>query len=227
MDNTDKSKELLNKLYSGCATILDSLLNDSDSSQEFARIILIGAHGTGKSTLANALSEVLDSPVVESVAREFFKNWKYLEDCEMLNPTAGCMHTTEVKQNILCSMSRWDFMRWVDTNINCIMTRCPLDTIAYGFADPKVSDELMKTNLNMLKEDPKFCQAIEKSLFVYLPIEFKLEDDGVRPMDKMFQRKVDTYMRKLMYDFHITPLVVSGSVEERMEAVLMRWLVCH
>lgn len=218
MDN----KEALNKLYQGCAALLGSILNDDEP--QYDRIIFMGSHGTGKSTLANALSGVLEMPVVESVAREFFKDWKYLEDCEMVNPKAGRVRTAETKQNIICSMSRWDFMRWVNADVPMIMTRCPLDTLAYGFADPLVSDNLMNTNLEVLKESQEFCKAIERSLFIYLPIEFAIEDDGVRPTDKMYQKKVDACMRKLMYEFHITPLVVTGSVEERLEAILIKVL---
>lgn len=220
MDNQDIAKKILTGIYKTAAVLSDIASNVEDNTCD--RIILMGAHGTGKTTLANVLSEITQTPVVESVAREFFKDWKYLEDCEMLNPKARRIHTAEVKQNIICSMSRWDFMRWVKADVPVIMTRCPLDTLAYGFADSLVSDNLMNTNLETLKESQEFCKAIEKSLFIYLPIEFAIEDDGVRPMDKMFQKKVDTCMRNLMYEFHITPLVVTGSVEERCHQVLVK-----
>ena len=228
MDNKDSKTmkdlqvdQILKGIYQACANAME-LFTPENMAQQIDRIILIGAHGTGKTTLANALSKVIDTPVVESVAREFFKDWKFLEDCEMINPKAGRVRTAEAKQNIICSMSRWDFMRWVNADVPVIMTRCPLDTLAYGFADPLVSDNLMNTNVEILKESQEFCNAIEKSLFIYLPIEFAIEDDGVRPMDKMFQKNVDTCMRKLMYEFHIAPLVVTGSVEERMKAILVK-----
>ena len=220
MDNQDITKKILTGIYKAAAVLTDIASNVDDN--ECDRIILIGAHGTGKTTLANALSEITQSPVVESVAREFFKDWKYLEDIKMIDGRMPKSSITEAKQNILCSMSRWDFMRWVKADVPVIMTRCPLDTLAYGFADPLVSDNLMNTNLEVLKESQEFCKAIEKSLFIYLPIEFSIEDDGVRPTDKMYQKKVDACMRKLMYEFHITPLVVTGSVEERCHQVLVK-----
>jgi predicted ATPase len=183
------------------------------------RIILIGAHGTGKSTLADALSKKLDIPVVESVAREFFKNWKYLKDTGLvtgLTPNGE----SNVKQNILCSMSRWDFMRWVNADIPVIMTRCPLDTLAYAAADKTVSQSILDTNKNILLENEEFMNALNNSLFIYLPIEFNIENDGVRPTDIEFQKEVDEEMRKLIYEFKITPLVVSGSVDERVNTVV-------
>ena len=64
--------------------------------------------------------------------------------------------------------------------------------------------------------------ATGKVYTVYLPIEFALEDDGMRPTDKDFQKNVDGAMRSLIYDFKITPLVVTGSVEERVESVMIK-----
>lgn len=183
------------------------------------RIILIGAHGTGKSTLADALSKKLDLPVVESVAREFFKNWKYIKDtCLVTGLTPN--GESNVQQNILCSMSRWDFMRWVNADIPVIMTRCPLDTLAYAAADKDVSQSILDTNKKILLENEEFMNALNSSLFIYLPIEFNIENDGVRPTDIEFQKEVDEEMRKLIYEFKITPLVVSGSVDERVDTVM-------
>lgn len=183
------------------------------------RIILIGAHGTGKSTLADALSERLDIPVVESVAREFFKDWKYIKDTCLVTPMTA-EGESNVKQNVLCSMSRWDYMRWVNAGVPVIMTRCPLDTLAYAAADTNVSSTVFKTNTKILQESDEFMNTLNTSLFVYLPIEFNIEDDGVRPTDLEFQKKVDEEMRKLIYEFKITPLVASGSVDERVNTVM-------
>lgn len=213
--------EKVNSIYWAAAT-LAGLLMDNDYEGEINRVILIGAHGTGKSTLANALSKVCGMPVVESVAREFFKDWKYMEDNDIIDPRMPQSNIVNTKQNILCSMSRWDFMRWVNAKVPCIMTRCPLDTIAYAMADSKVNGKMIENNLEILQKYEDFNNAIKRSLFVYLPIEFALEDDGMRPTDKDFQKNVDGAMRSLMYDFKITPLVVTGSVEERVESVMIK-----
>ena len=175
------------------------------------RIILIGAHGTGKSTLANALSERLDIPVVESVAREFFKDWKYIKDTCLVTPMT-VEGEANVKQNILCSMSRWDYMKWTNAGVPVIMTRCPLDTLAYAAADANVNPTVFKTNTKILQESEEFMNTLNTSL--------NIEDDGVRPTDLEFQKKVDEEMRKLIYEFKITPLVASGSVDERVNTVM-------
>lgn len=224
MDNKENkqadNQELLNNLYKGCDAFLGSLINDNEEAQ-YDRIIFIGSHGTGKSTLANELSKILDMPVVESVAREASKNFMLLEN-------EGVISSKDVPesirknayQKVLCSMALWDFMRWVCADVPCIMTRCPLDTVAYAMADRLILRETVSECFDALQDDDEFQHALQRSLFVYIPIEFGIENDGVRPTDVNFQKQVDEAMRKLLYIFGITPLAVTGTVDERLESIL-------
>jgi hypothetical protein len=100
------------------------------------------------------------------------------------------------------------------------MTRCPLDTIAYAMADNNISLDTVSDCAQVLQDDNEFLQAIQRSLFIYIPIEFGIENDGVRPTDAAFQKRVDEHMRKLIYSFGIAPFVVSGSVDERLESII-------
>lgn len=216
--------QILKGIYQACADAMELFLPEN-TAQRIDRIILIGTHGTGKTTLANELSKIIGIPAVESVAREVSKDLKQLED-------AGVVETNKIPdsirksayQNVLCSMAFWDFMRWVNADVPCIMTRCPLDTIAYAMADKNVTYDIVKSNLDNLKNNDVFQQAIRCSLFIYIPVEFGIENDGVRPTDTGFQKEVDAGICKLIYDFKITPLVVTGSVEERLEAILVKVL---
>ncbi len=218
MQNENDLKQLLAEVYQTAAKTLDIIGNINESQSD--RIIFMGAHGTGKSTLANALNEILMLPVVESVARNFFSNWKLMESRMLIDKRVSDRVMCDTKQDILCSMSRWDFMRWVKADIPCIMTRCPLDTIAYAMADDGVSQICVDTNIGFLKSMEGFEEALKKSLFIYLPIEFELENDGTRPMDPQYQHDVDVAMRSLMNSFGIKPLVVSGTVDERLRTIL-------
>jgi predicted ATPase len=221
MDNKEslENKKLLENLYKECAAFLGPMLDNEEA--KYDRIVFIGSHGTGKSTLANELSRILDMPVVESVAREAAKNFTLLED-------AGVIETNNIPesvrknayQKVICSMAHWDFMRWVGADVPCIMTRCPLDTIAYAMADKDIAGDTTSECLRNLQDDDEFLLALERSLFVYLPIEFGIENDGVRPTDTDYQKQVDEAMRKLIYVFGIAPIVVSGTVDERLKSIL-------
>lgn len=185
------------------------------AEQSIEHIILIGAHGTGKSTLANALSKELDIPVTESIARATKQIFEGVEDPRI----------ELIKQNAMCSMSRWDFNRWKD--VPNIMTRCPLDTLAYTSVMVKYHDtpeydylQMMRYHNEEFKNDPVAREIMKHSLFVYIPIEFAIENDGVRPTDVEYQKQVDQAMRELIYGFGITPIVATGTVEERVKTVL-------
>lgn len=182
-------------------------------------IILIGAHGTGKSTLAKAISEQLGIPVTESVARAVKKSFENIF-IEALNAKELAL------QNTLCELSRWDFTRWKEC-IN-VMTRCPLDTLAYARVSALNATGPAKEGFQIIydhhyrkfKQDEVAQQMFKQSIFLYLPIEFPLEQDGVRPMDVEYQKQVDTAMRLLIYELDIAPIVVSGTVEERMRTFM-------
>ena len=206
----------LNEIYNLCVDAINMLIDEDGESID--RIIFIGAHGTGKTVLANELSKVIKIPVVE---RECMKDFKYLVNTSIINPQKK-NYTSEAFQHIICSMSHWDFMRWVNAGVPCIMTRSPLDTIAYSNADNSINTEENNSNYLKLRNDKEFMDAIKKSLFIYIPIEFDIEDDGVRPVDTEFQKKVDEALKKIIYEFDITPLVVTGTVKERMESILTK-----
>lgn len=197
----------------------ESLLNQEDKIEH---IILIGAHGTGKTTLAEALASELELPVTESVARKTIEILKQLP-IKVLKEVS----TEILQQGALCEMSRWDFVRW--NEVENIMTRCPLDTLAYtkvAIANARNDDErgyyerIYKYHLHELKRDEVAMHMLTHSLFVYLPIEFEIKDDGVRPTNSQYQKDVDRAMRELMWEFGINPLVATGSVERRTERIL-------
>ena len=212
--------ELMNIVGGAVKDAVMDLAKKCENIQDYDRIIMIGAHGTGKSTLANELGKLTGVTVVESIAREMRNVFDRMEI-----PT-GAVNDTH-KQDALCHLALWDFLRWKDEDV--IMTRCPLDTLAYTMAtfaahDWSKSPDIGRKYLSIIEKytgkmtgDAEVLEMFENSLFVYLPIEFDIENDGVRPVDKKYQELVDISLRQLMSAFGIKPLVVSGTVQERVE----------
>jgi len=56
-------------------------------------------------------------------------------------------------------------------------------------------------------------------LTFYLPIEFDLEDDGIRFTDKDFQKKVDKEILYVLQKLRVPYITLSGSVEERKQKI--------
>ena len=186
------------------------------------KIIFIGAHGTGKSTLANMLQECLSKikpfPLVESVARQC---QSYLKS----NDIYGMLTSDEqdkMKQKMITEFAFWDFERICTWNIDCIMTRCPLDVVAYEVANYGHNEEYSK-NLSKLF-DFKFKGYFNNCIFFYIPIEFDLVDDGVRPMGKEYQKKVDESMLDLVYELDLPIITVRGDKRERLKKCLNKVL---
>lgn len=54
----------------------------------------------------------------------------------------------------------------------------------------------------------------------YLPIEFPIEDDGIRSTDPEFQRKIDERYKNVLNEWDIKHEVISGSIEDRLQKIL-------
>lgn len=78
-----------------------------------------------------------------------------------------------------------------------------------------VRDEFVR-----LVEEIVIAEVSRVSLYVYVPIEFTLEVDDVRPADLEYQKRVDGQIMALLRKFEAPILLVSGSVEMRVNQVL-------
>ena len=56
----------------------------------------------------------------------------------------------------------------------------------------------------------------------YLPIEFTIEDDGIRSTNIEFQKKVDERYLELIRDWSIDHTILTGSVEDRLSQAMAK-----
>lgn len=180
------------------------------------KLALTGAHGTGKTTLTAALSE-------------------------KLSPSSKVVVCREVPRLIIDSVDHDDFFR---RGNNTPLRQCViflyqiLEDYFQGIdGDVVISDRTMVDHLAyMLELFPDFPNqpeykpihdAIARWMNTYdlifkIPIEFAVEDDGVREGDHQFQAAIDVRIDKLYKQFDITPTIISGTVEERAASVLSK-----
>lgn len=178
------------------------------------KIVFIGAHGTGKSTLATdlqrCLSKIKSFPLIESVARQCRSALKSNDIYKILDDNAQ----DKMKQEMITDFAFWDFERICSWNIDCIMTRCPLDVVAYEIVNYGHNEGVLK-NLSKLF-DFKFKGYFNNCIFFYIPIEFDLVDDGIRPMGKEYQKKVDKAMLDLVNNLDLPIITITGDKQERL-----------
>ena len=162
------------------------------------RIAVIGAHGVGKTTLSKLLSKNLNIPVINDVVVEAYKKGFVINE------------QTPMETQF------WLFSRQLEEEKNTphfVADKCLMDYSVY--ADIIFDDERIKS---LLREMTK--NNISYDHIFYLPVEFAIEDDGVRSTNIEFQTAIDSRYRNLIDEWGIKYTVLTGSIENRLAAVL-------
>ena len=161
------------------------------------RLVLVGAHSTGKTTLLQALKLKHKELIIkDGISRPIHK-------C-----SAKLGLYPEETQTLISELTQ--FIWESDKDIpNLCQTRSPLDCISYSKA-------LGYKQLTKEGESYLSSWAINNTIFCYIPIEFPIVDDGVRPTDVEFQKKIDDNLKFYLDLYKIKYERISGTIEERV-----------
>lgn len=160
----------------------------------------MGSHSTGKTTLAKALAKKLNFTYIQDIVRE-----------EAVKKGFVINENTSPEVQLWLLMRQWE-----------------LETLTPGswIADKSLFDYLVYGRLVLKDEDVKNVirkivqQNANYDFVFYLPIEFPMEKDGIRSVDPKFREEIDRLFRKCLDEFSVKYIVLSGSVEERIEQAL-------
>lgn len=166
-----------------------------------------GAHGTGKSSILEKLKEEsYPIKVIEGNSRKYIKDYEAQKDNEEFGNHAI--------QHLVAEDLYTKIYKEVISNKYAIFSRSPIDTLSYSMSNglAPYMQELWKKRIEDLKE---------KIIYFYTPIEFDIEDDGIRGSNKEHQEKIDKMMsqnlNELVHSQNVW--VVTGTIEERVEIV--------
>lgn len=167
------------------------------------RIILTGAQCTGKTTLMNELAK--DGTKTLSIAREHAieSGW---------SPETG---SSEEYQKTLFA----ELYKAVSSKKNYISDRGLTCVAAYTFSGALDENISKKTADNQYLKLAKFHLDNPDILLVYVPVEFPIEEDGVRNTDYADQAKIDFLIKNILDTAEIPYITVSGTVEERVKQI--------
>jgi len=163
--------------------------------------ILLGSHGTGKTTLLKEVSTKFpEYYVTDGFSRPVIKISKMLE-----------LSNSE-KQYAINELSAWAYQNYL-SHKNVISTRSIVDCIIYSQI---LAPELDIKDLITLFEETK--DQVE--YFFYIPVEFDFVADPDR-LSHELQIKIDEVIREFMVKYIPKEKVVTlkGTVEERLNKI--------
>lgn len=170
------------------------------------RVAIVGSFSTGKTTLAELVAPELGLPLLPEVAREIVRlGFKLDKDATVETETLIFL------RQYYSEMTHPEF----------VGDRSLIDSLAYA--------EWVLENQERRKEFALWdaCLDIAQhhlrsnySHVFYLPVEFPIVLDGLRPDDPGFQRDIDERILRLLKDHDIRHDVLTGSVPERAQALL-------
>lgn len=166
------------------------------------RIAIIGAQCTGKSTLANALSEQLNIPLITEIVRNYKK-----EQLQCTNP-----EYPQIQKEIL-RLQREEEKKYEDF----VSDRSTIDNMSYwiyGCVD-KVS---VLENIDYIHKS--LSNSRTYTYIFYLKPEILIVDDGFRECNLLYQRDIDTIIHTILKLFNLKYNILSGSVKERTKQAM-------
>ena len=170
------------------------------------RIAIVGSFSTGKTTLAVEAAPKLEVPLLPEVAREIVAlGFKLDKDAT-------------VETETLIFLRQWYAEM---THPEFLGDRSLIDAIAYAswvleHQDRRKEFALWDACLDIATHHLRS----NYSHVYYLPIEFGIVDDGLRPLDPAFQEDIDRRILGLLDSHSIPYQALTGSVEDRLAALL-------
>jgi hypothetical protein len=169
------------------------------------RIAIVGSFSTGKTTLAEVLSRRLDLPLLPETAREVVElGFKLDKDA-----------TPETETLI--------FLKQYNNELSFpefVGDRSLVDVMAYAGwvldTQPPCKETALWEECKRLAE--RHVRSAYSHVF-YLPIEFPIVLDGLRPDDPAFQKEIDERIIGLLSTHDVAYDTVTGSVDERTAQV--------
>lgn len=174
------------------------------------KIAIAGSHGVGKTTLVFSLADSLKHQKVvvsNQIARTLIKNGY---------PLGKAATTESYIQYIISQLKAEQISMEYDVFIS---DRTLLDPLAYAIVNKEYAESNVPDNIIDLLRAVWSMELQQYDLYVFVPIEFDMQSDGVRPEGKDYQEKISEQIRLLLDEHQVDYITVSGTPNERTTQV--------
>jgi len=176
------------------------------------KIAITGSHSTGKTSLGNSICQAMSSKIDVRFITGLSRN--IIQRGFPLNMDANIDSYSEY---IIAHLSAEKKMNNYDLFIS---DRTILDALAYSLVNNFYANaQISNSFISMMKE----IWLVEKErydFYIYCPIEFPLERDGIRPNDEKYRTLVDNKIQELLLENNVQHVVVHGSLVDRTNQIL-------
>lgn len=170
------------------------------------KIAFVGSFSTGKTTLANLFAREWDYPLLPEVAREVVALGFPLDQ------------SATAETETLIFLKQW---RAEMSHDHFVADRSIYDVLAYADWVMEHQDGARKEN-HLWYESREIATMDLRARYdhvFYLPVEFPIVLDGLRPDDTAFQADIDRRITGLLHGEDVAYQTLTGTVEERQEQV--------
>ena len=170
------------------------------------KVAFVGSFSTGKTTLANLFAREWDYPLLPEVARQVVELGFALDQ------------SATAETETLIFLKQW---RAEASHERFVADRSIYDVLAYAEWVMEHNDATRKEN-HLWYESREIALSDLRARYdhvFYLPIEFPIVLDGLRPDDTGFQADIDRRIRHLLDTGDVSYRTLTGSVVARQDQV--------
>lgn len=175
-------------------------------------IALSGAHGVGKTTLGRNLYQYYQTrykaSLTAGIARSIIARGYPLGESATMGSYVEYMieHISALSQ-----AKKYEIY---------LSDRTILDAYAYALTNQRSGYSLITSREIELLHRVWELEQEKYDLYLYLPIQFPLESDGVRPENGAYQGQVSQTILKLLQDYRLPYLTITGNPEEMLQQAI-------
>lgn len=179
-------------------------------------VYFTGAQGTGKTTLANILADQYGFKKIPSVTRSLIEKGE-------LSVEETSQGATPETQKIIFD----EYYKAFREQKTIVSDRFLTDVLAYTkYIWSRDEDEESLKEIHRERElldnlawEQGLMYGDADAVVFYCPIEFEIEDDGLRDTNEEYRKAIDEKIKRDLLGHGIRFYELHGSVEERMETI--------